>query len=365
MINNHLEKESFNRIRYANCWEDADILLEALKPSSDDVILSIGSGGDNSFSLLSCNPHKVIIYDISQVQLYLIELKKTAFGFLDYLDFKRFVGFEECDFRKEIYHSQLRKKLSVKAKYFWDKKQKEIQNGIINAGKFENYFRLYRKWIQPVLASSLTVKEFFEHPSSLADIERYKQKLAKPLPRKFFKLFFSKQVIAMLGRSPGFFKEVRLNVADYLLETFIGFLENKTSYRNHYVFFIANGRFPDVLPQYAREESFDTIKQNLDKLILKKGLLEHAVEQEKEISMINASDIFEYIDKVQFRSFAVSLIKHCKPGTRIVYWNLLVDRLLSSVVESGIQFNKEQSDKLTAKDKLFFYKRFIIETITG
>ena len=46
-------RASFDLIRYANCWEDADVLLDALQPKPGDRILSIASAGDNSLSLLA------------------------------------------------------------------------------------------------------------------------------------------------------------------------------------------------------------------------------------------------------------------------------------------------------------------------
>ena len=41
------------RIRYAQCWEDADVLLQALAVQPGDVCLSIASGGENTLSLLT------------------------------------------------------------------------------------------------------------------------------------------------------------------------------------------------------------------------------------------------------------------------------------------------------------------------
>ena len=43
----------FSAIRYAQCWEDADILLEALDIQEGDTCLSIASGGDNTLAMLT------------------------------------------------------------------------------------------------------------------------------------------------------------------------------------------------------------------------------------------------------------------------------------------------------------------------
>ena len=41
----------FDLIRYAQVWEDAEILLEALKINENDNILSIASAGENALSM--------------------------------------------------------------------------------------------------------------------------------------------------------------------------------------------------------------------------------------------------------------------------------------------------------------------------
>src|SRR5436305_1783008 len=58
-------KADFSGVRYAQCWEDADILVEGLEVQPGDVCLSIASAGDNSLALLTRNPSRVIALDLS------------------------------------------------------------------------------------------------------------------------------------------------------------------------------------------------------------------------------------------------------------------------------------------------------------
>ena len=46
-------RAEFTYIRYANCWEDTEVLCEALIPGYGKRILSIASAGDNSLALIS------------------------------------------------------------------------------------------------------------------------------------------------------------------------------------------------------------------------------------------------------------------------------------------------------------------------
>ena len=78
------QRASFEIIRYASCWEDADILVEALDIQPESQCLSIASGGDNAFAMLSKGPTKVTAVDLSLPQIAVGELKKSCFDKLDY-----------------------------------------------------------------------------------------------------------------------------------------------------------------------------------------------------------------------------------------------------------------------------------------
>ena len=69
---------SFHFIRYANCWEDADVLCEALQPRKGMRILSIASAGDNSLALLA-EGAEVVAADLSIAQLACLELRRRSF----------------------------------------------------------------------------------------------------------------------------------------------------------------------------------------------------------------------------------------------------------------------------------------------
>ena len=60
-IENYAE---FDIIRYAQVWEDAEILIEALDIKEEDNILSIASAGENALSILIKNPKKVYAIDV-------------------------------------------------------------------------------------------------------------------------------------------------------------------------------------------------------------------------------------------------------------------------------------------------------------
>jgi hypothetical protein len=47
------DRARFDLVRYANVWEDAEVLCAALAPAAGRRLLSIASAGDNAFALLA------------------------------------------------------------------------------------------------------------------------------------------------------------------------------------------------------------------------------------------------------------------------------------------------------------------------
>ena len=66
----------FSLIRYSQCWEDTEVLLESLNIQENDICFGILSAGDNVFSMLAENPEKVVALDISFPQIALAKLKR-------------------------------------------------------------------------------------------------------------------------------------------------------------------------------------------------------------------------------------------------------------------------------------------------
>src|SRR3954467_11432350 len=85
-------KADFSAVRYAQCWEDADVLVEALDVQPGDVCLSIASAGDNALALLTRHPARVIALDLSPAQLACVELRVAAYRVLEHPELLELIG---------------------------------------------------------------------------------------------------------------------------------------------------------------------------------------------------------------------------------------------------------------------------------
>ena len=104
-----------------------------------------------------------------------------------------------------------------------------------------------------------------------------------------------------------------------------------------------------------------TEKANIQKLHLKQGFAEEAINEFGQFDAMNLSNIFEYMNDEIFENTTQSLIAGLNKGGRMAYWNLMVARRMSSIFESELSYQKELSEKLTAVDKGFFYGGFLVD----
>lgn len=344
----------FNFIRYANCWEDADLLIKSLKPQPGKNILSVASGGDNSFSLLTCKPNQVIAVDINKTQLYITELKKIAIKYLSYNESLDFLGFNNSSKRIDTYKS-LRTNLSKDCESYWDTNLDIIAKGIIYSGKFEKYFQFFSKKILPLIHSKKIINELFKEKPLNIQEDFYYKKWNNYRWRLLFKIFFSRFVMGRFGRDKKFFDFVDTNVANEIYNRAEKQLKNPNCSYNHILRFALTGNYGNLLPHYLKEENFNIIKLNIDNIVIKEGFIDDYINYD--INYVNMSNIFEYLDNNTFKELATKIYNNSSKNTKFAYWNLLVDRDLSEFAELNFDTDASVSNYY---DKGFFYKKHIL-----
>ena len=244
----------FSVIRYAQCWEDADVLLGGLNVQPGDVCLSIASAGDNSLSLLTKNPARVLAIDLNPAQLACLELRIAAYRKLEHHQLLELIGSRPAEAAARLkYYKRCRPELPDAARSFWDSKHAAIAAGIGSAGKFERYFATFRNRVLPLVHSRKRVKELLEpRDSQRARQQFYEKRWNTWRWRLMFKLFFSRFVMGRLGRDPSFFKYVQGSVADRILARTGYALRKLEPAQNPYPTWILTGAHGDALPHALR-----------------------------------------------------------------------------------------------------------------
>jgi len=355
------DRTSFDIIRYSNCWEDTEILCQALKPGKGKRFLSIASAGDNSLALLSGGA-QVVAADLSLAQLACVELRREAIRIFDHAACLLFLGIKQSDKRLEMYDA-LAPRLTDISRKFWDINRNIIEMGIIHCGKFEHYFEKFRSWILPLIHSKMTAIQLIAPKNEAERTGFYRETWANRRWHLLFRLFFSRFVMGRMGRDPEFFRYVDVPVSESILKRTKYALTTLESHNNPYLEYILTGNFTHSLPYYLQPHIFEQVKRNIDNLTLFHGPIQDAVKEHdrRGFDGFNLSDIFEYLNLEACRTIYSSLLNYSNPGARFVYWNMLVPRSCPLELTNRVSARQELASSLFKKDKAFFYSAFIVE----
>lgn len=345
-------------IRYANCWEDADVLLRALSLQPGADILIIASAGDNALSLLSTSPNSVHAIDLSLPQLYLTELKQVAFSSLEHTEVLELLGVTPSSSRADLY-KKLSPGLSSPARRYWDERLEVIKHGVIHAGKFENYFRMFREYLLPLVHGRKTIEKLLSAKDVDEQVAYYNKYWNTWRWKLLMKIFFSRPIMGKYGRDKQFLKHVNISVSEYIVQRTEAHLRSSMSHDNCFLHMVFSGNFGDALPHYLRPGNFKSIKDNIGRLSLSEQSAEQAV-TEKQYDAYCMSNIFEYISDNDFLQLAQQWSQYIPQGAGLAYWNLMVPRSFAEAMPEHYGHD-EKSRQLANIDKGFFYSRFLLE----
>ncbi len=357
-------RADFSTIRYAQVWEDADVLLDGLDVRPGHVCLSIASAGDNALALLTRDPARVVAVDLSPAQLACLELRVAAYRVLRHDELLELIGSRPSARRAALY-TRCRSALSNDARAFWDGRQAEIAAGIGSAGKFERYFAMFRTRVLPLVHARRRVLELLV-PRDRDGRERFYEETWNTWRwRLLFRVFFSRVVMGRLGRDPEFFRYVEGDVASRILARTRHALTELDPADNPYLHWILTGTHGASLPVALRPEHFDRIRANLDRLEWRCQSVETFLQEagERSVDRYNLSDLFEYVSQDHYHRMLDALVRASRPDARLAYWNMLVPRRRPDSMADRLRPLDDLARRLHLADRAFFYSAFVVEEV--
>lgn len=357
-------RAEFDTIRYAQCWEDADILTEALRPSAGHVLVSIMSAGDNTLALLTGNPARIIAVDLSPAQRACAWLRVAAYRTLSHGEWLELHGSRASQQRLDLYR-RCRSALPDDGRRFWDARKPEILHGIGHAGKFERYFETFRTRILPLIHPRDRVMAILQARTPAERDRFYREHWANRRWNGLFRLFFSRRMMGLLGRDPEFFRYVDGSVSDRILERTRYAMTVLAPEKNPYMQWILTGQHGDALTMALRAEHFSRICDRLDRVEWRVEALEDVLDRlpEDSVDGFNLSDIFEYMSPANYERLLRAIVRVARPGARLAYWNMLVPRSRPESMAHLLKPMPGLSEHLFKQDKAWFYSRFIVEEV--
>ncbi|MCP9816894.1 DUF3419 family protein [Synechococcus sp. GreenBA-s] len=374
------------QLRYGQCWEDADRLVEALGPVAGARVLSIASGGDNSLALLAEGPERLIALDHNPAQLAALELKAAAIARLEHGELMVLLGawdhpagpepgFEPRDglparvpaalaLQRLSLYGRCRDRLTPAAAAFWDRRPEHLAVGLLHAGRFERYLGRFRRWVLPLLRDPAGWQPLLEGRTAAERARWYREQWDDWRWRLLFRLFFSRTALGRFGTDPAQVRYGEGSQGDHLLERLQHALTVHDPAENPYLHWILLGRYGRELPRALRPELLERIRGHLDRLTLCSLALDDWLDgpavEGGPIDRFNLSNVFEY-QSAQATTRLLGRLRHCSaPGARLVCWNRLADRDCRLAPVGSWEPCQDLADGLHRRDRVFFYRRLVV-----
>lgn len=358
-------KAAFDHIRYAQLWEDADVLAQAFEGERGRTFVSICSAGDNALALLTLDPRRVVAVDLSSAQVECMNLRIAAMRHLDHAAYLELLGARPSARRGELLEKVCRT-MNDGSRSFWAKQHgAAVRYGAAGIGKFEHYFRIMQTLLLPLVHSRKTIDDVFVSRDPQARRRFHDERWNNWRWRLLLKVFFSRVAMGRLGRDPAFFDHVEGSVSEHVARRIVHAAVTLDPSENPYLHWILKGSMGRALPLAWREENYEIIRARLDRLEVRTAPFESLVAEGVRADGFNLSDIFEYMDLAAFDAVYAQLLQSASPGARLVYWNMMAPRRVPQALAGRVVTRTDLEARGKSMDKAFFYSDFVVEEVRG
>ncbi len=331
-------------IHYSNCHEDTNFALNHIK-GSPKSILTVASGLDNALAFLLLEPASVLAIDYNDAQISLCKLKKCAVEHLEYEQFLILIGINSGD--SYSVYNQIKCYLDNDAREYFDSHSFLISEvGLVNCGKFEYYFQIFKKHILSKTHSKKVIDSFMQAKDLEEQWAIYKSKFNNLRFRLIFNIFFSKTVMKFLGRDKDYFTYAKGSLAPFLKKKFEFCVKNNLNTDNPYLQYIVNGRM-ETMPTYLTKENYYKIKANIARLEIKKTSFDEEIKTDKKYDFMYLSDIFEYMDADTTARLSNDIYRALNDKGQVLLYNMMIERHLSA------RLTETELDQ--TKNRTFYY----------
>jgi S-adenosylmethionine-diacylglycerol 3-amino-3-carboxypropyl transferase len=375
----------FDAFVYNQIWEDPRVDIEALEIDGDSRILTISSGGCNALNYLIEGPRAVTAVDLNRHHIYLLNLKLAALQHLPrYEDFFEFFGEGRGPRTGANYIRHIRPHLDKATREFWE------SNSLLGSllygerigffrdgglydhsrnGYFLKFFQRFARFsackTDKVLNARDAVQQeelYSEHVDPFFDSPVIKA--VGKLPVTMFGLGIPPQQYEELKKETGgdktiidvYRERVRRLACDFPID------ENYFAWQAFARKYDTENR--KAVPEYLKEENFDTLRSNAARLTSKIGSATDEI-RNSEPGTFNRFvflDAQDWMNAQQMTELWSAIGEKAPAGSRIIFRTAgaasPLDENLPADLLSRFHYERETSERLFKQDRASIYGGF-------
>ena len=222
-------------------------------------------------------------------------------------------------------------------------------------------------WI--VFTSANGVDAFFELRSLTEQVEWYQKYAAPRLWGPWSRRFVSfKPFMFLAGVHPEQYRLVdgRHDIYEYVKERVEYALTRVPAYDNYFLSQAVTGRFRgNRVPPYLLEENFETLRQNLDRVLVVNGWLGPYLDTlpPQSINKFNLLDIFDWMTPTGFEATLKSVLRAAVPGATLIYRSGRYTLDPPPSILAHVERHDDLARELFATDRSATYGSFYVLTV--
>jgi S-adenosylmethionine-diacylglycerol 3-amino-3-carboxypropyl transferase len=371
----------FSGLVYPQIWEDPDVDLLAMELTPEHRIATIASGGCNMLSYLAKGPASIDVADLNASHIALNRLKIPAFAHLPgHPDVMRFFGIANEPSNGQAYKQFIAPHLDFETRRYWEKRRLNGQKRIdVFNGNFYRTGLLGRFIGASHMAARLygvDLTEIMEARTIEEQREFFDRKIAPIFDRKVVRWITArKSSLFGLGIPPRQFDELASLTDDRSLANVLRERVEKLACHfplneNYFAWQAFARRYPrpeeGKLPPYLARESYQPIKNNLDRVTLHHANFEAVLATKPVASMDRfvLLDAQDWMTDQQLNSLWREITRTAREGARIIFRTAaeksIVENRLATEVDRRWIYLRERSEQLNRKDRSAIYGGFHI-----
>jgi S-adenosylmethionine-diacylglycerol 3-amino-3-carboxypropyl transferase len=375
----------FDAFVYNQIWEDPRVDIEALQIDGDSRILTISSGGCNALNYLIEGPRAVTAVDLNRHHIYLLNLKLAALQHLPlYEDFFEFFGDGHGPRTGSNYIRYIRPHLDKETRDFWE------SNSLLGSLLYGERIGFFRDGGLYDHSRNGYFLKFFQRFARFSGCKTDKVLNARDavqqeeLYRGHIDPFFNSPLIKTVGKLPVtmFGLGIPPQQYDELKKETNG---NKTIidvYRErvrrlacdfpideNYFAWQAFARKYDTenrkaVPEYLKEENFETLRSNADRLTAKIGSATDEITNNEPgtFNRFVFLDAQDWMNAQQMTELWSVIAEKASAGSRIIFRTAgaasPLDENLPADLLSRFLYERETSERLFKQDRASIYGGF-------
>ena len=351
-------------IRYAQGWEDHEVVEEGLNVKKNDVLACILASGDNVLNLLLLEPSKIYAFDISVEQICEVKLKLVAIKNLNHQEFIIFLGYRGKNSERLQLFNKIKDKLDGETLDFWKRHMNMVRKGIAFQGWWEKYIS---SWKHPIkLFYGKDYKKFVNAETKEERKEIFDKRLNRPslhfLTKIFIGNFFSRLTLTRgpyvenLSKSHDHYKKFWENIEHFLV--------NVSCKNNQYHSWALTKKMPEdtkYWQPYLRKENYEKLRKNLDKIQIIRNDFFNGLKnfEENTFDGIYASDLLDWLDPKGIENTFLEIVRTAKNNSNIIIFVLNADKKIPENQMKYVNLNKELGQRLWKKERVGLYAKII------